>query len=437
MPAKFSELDVHDFIYQQGMAALTSDLTSIEEEIPSLTDEDASLLEDDIPFELWKIIKAKATEKIERLHELVRYGTFIGSKINLPTDKTRPMQLDLLGLHDDGIFVLELKVDKSAERNAFSELFAYSNYIADIFALSGHRDITNVLVSSLDAKITRHAFLYDLLIADRNIIVYTPSFSDGSLQSLSLNPYFPSDDDFQKFTNRLLSHDAISCVVASFHDIPDWIDSGEISEAPPDYTRKFLKEVSSYTAQLMEEERLHGFCFIRKPWAEIPMYYRNSLIICAVDPFAIEDFDLSNEILSQIDEEHHSSFFENPRSGFSGRLIRIAHRALRDSLKHGQRCEVELPLWSQMVVSMVEVVFTHNMGFRPTGLFRDAYVSYIDSLYEQNQIAGTTVHDVSVLQIEEITNWMRAWTFMEGCGFSGINADEGGEGDEDDEPPAQ
>jgi len=56
-------------------------------------------------------------------------------------------------------------VDRAAERNAFSELFAYSNYVAGIFALSGHKDITNILVSTMDVKITRQAYLYDLLIA--------------------------------------------------------------------------------------------------------------------------------------------------------------------------------------------------------------------------------------------------------------------------------
>jgi hypothetical protein len=95
-------------------------------------------------FELWRIIKAKAEAKLRKIDGGIRYGEFLGSKIQLPTDKSKPMELDLLGTYDDGIFILELKVNRSAERNAFSELFAYSNYIAEMFALSGHRDITNV-----------------------------------------------------------------------------------------------------------------------------------------------------------------------------------------------------------------------------------------------------------------------------------------------------
>jgi hypothetical protein len=78
-------------------------------------------------FELWTFAKSRALQKIGRLHRTIRYGEFIGSKVNLRTDDTKAMQLDLLGEHESGLFILELKVEKSAERNAFSELFAYSN----------------------------------------------------------------------------------------------------------------------------------------------------------------------------------------------------------------------------------------------------------------------------------------------------------------------
>jgi hypothetical protein len=171
---------------------------------------------EEIDFDLWRIIKVKVLAKLLRMHRAIRYGTFIGSKIKLPIDKTTPMELDILGEHEDGLFILELKVERSAERNAFSELFAYSNYLGGMFALSGHKDIVNVLVANLDNKITRQAFLYDLMVTDRNIIVYRLSFSNDTVESLHLIIDIPTDEDFQHFANDLLSHDAMSCVVASF-----------------------------------------------------------------------------------------------------------------------------------------------------------------------------------------------------------------------------
>lgn len=183
------------------------------------------------------------------------------------------------------------------------------------------RTIANVLVANLEVKITRQAFLYDLLISDRNIIVYKPDFSDGTLQSLRLKLHVPTDADFRYFTNQLLFHDAMSCVVASFHDILGWIDSAEASGSPPDHTIKHLTALSSYAAQLMEAEHLHGFCFIRKPWPEVTMFYPNSLIICALNPFKFADPERSNAIIEQLKEEHQAGFSEVPMLGFDGRLV--------------------------------------------------------------------------------------------------------------------
>lgn len=174
---KYTEEQVHQHLFQQGLESVIDDTPAFDAESvgePVATTESAPRDEteaayDGVEFELWRIVKAKALEKLGRLHRTIRYGEFIGSKIKLPIDSTRPMELDLLGQHEDGLFILELKVDRSAERNAFSELYAYSNYIAGMFALSGHKDIANVLVANLDVKITRQAFLYDLLITDRTL----------------------------------------------------------------------------------------------------------------------------------------------------------------------------------------------------------------------------------------------------------------------------
>jgi hypothetical protein len=326
---------------------------------------------------------------------------------------------------------LELKVDRSAERNALSELFAYINYIGEMFAPSGHQDITNVLVADLDVKITREAFLYDLLIIDRNIIVYTPEFPDGTLESLRLKPHVPTEGDFRYFTNQLLSHDAMSCVIASFHDIEGWINSAERGGNPPDHTVEFLTALSGYTAQLMEAEHLHGFCFIRKPWAEVTLYYPNSLIICALNPFKIGDAERSNAITEQLEEKHHAAFLDGPMLGFDGRLASIAQRTVKDCHTNKSGCELEFPLWSAMVTSSMEVVFIHNFGFRLTGVMRESYVSYLTLIYEHSEKGGS--QDVSALKLEEISNWQRAWEFMEMCGFAGTDDDDDTEVDEWDD----
>lgn len=426
MAAAFSENDVHTFMYAQGIEALVDDAPEVDEP-PSTS---APPLDDDQEFELWRIVKARALDKLRRIHSSVRYGDFVGSKVKLPIDKTTPMELDLIGQHEDGLFILELKVGGAAERNAFSELLGYSNYIAEMFALSGHKDITNVLVANLDVKITRQAFLYDLLITDRNIIVYKPDFVDGTLESLRLKLHIPTDDDFRQFANQLLSHEAMSCAVVSFDDLPGWIDGEDETGSLPSYTKDHLKGLSQYAAQLMEAEHLHGFCFVRKPWNSIPRYYRNSLFICALNPFRFPDRERANVISEQLKPEFRESFFEFPELGFDGRVAAIAQRTIKDGLPDKHRSELELPLWSAIVTSPLEVVYSHNLGYRPTGIFREAYISFLNAIYANNA-AGISDEDVSTIKVEEHSNWMRAWMFMEACGFTDVSGeDPDEEGDE-------
>ncbi len=423
---EFSEKDVHEHIYAVGLQGLFDPVT--------FDNTEATLSQKTGPedkFEFWRVVKTKTIQKLARLHDLMLESELIGSKIKLPIDKSKPMELDMLGKHDDGLFILELKVDKSAERNAFSELFAYSNYIAGIFALSGNQDITNVLIASLDVKITKQAFLYDLLISQRNVIVYVPEFPDGTHSSIRLKLFIPSDDDFQKFANRLLAHDAHSCVVISFHDVPGWIDSEKNStESLPAYTVKNLGALSSYAAQLMESEGLHGFCFVRKRWKELELFYANSLIICAANPFLSPELERASDLIAQLSDEHQEDFLHAPRNGFDGRLVSIAQRALFDCLPVEGGTELDFPSWNSMIKEGIEVVYTHNLGFRPTGLLREAYVSYLTDIYRYNELFPKYATDVSKLKVREITNWLRAWVFMEMCGFAKTDeadeADEGG-----------
>ncbi|MGX9181820.1 hypothetical protein [Mesorhizobium sp. BHbdii] len=161
---------------------------------------------------------------------------------------------------------------------------------------------------------------------------------------------------------------------------------------------------------------------IRKPWNEIPRYYRNSLFICALNPFNIAEPERTSAFLEGIDEQHHDNFLEAPQLAFDGRLIRLAQHALKDCLTNNYEGEVETPYWGAMVTSVQEVVITHNFAFRPTGMMREAFVGYLNGVYACNALGKCSGEDVSKLKIEEVNNWLRAWMFMERCGFRAGNA---------------
>ena len=209
----------------------------------------------------------------------------------------------------------------------------------------------------------------------------------------------------------------MACVVISFEDLEGWFDSQEEGGSLNDSTKEHLAALSGYAAQLMEAERLHGFCFVRKPWREIPRHFRNSLFVCALSPFRLVKPERTDMILPQLDENERDSFLQAPESAFHERLIRLAQRAIKDCLTDDYRANVEIPYWGAIITDSQEVVFTHNFAFRPTGIMREAYVGYLNELYAREAVGEGLVVGVSVLKINEVNNWMGAWTFMERCGF--------------------
>lgn len=413
MTSDIREEEAHGQLHRVGLGAVIADHPLVDRPFEAA---EFGRENEGAPFEFWRVVKTRAIERLSRLHGLVREGTFAGSKVRLPVGEGRRMELDLIGTHEEGVFVLELKVQRSAERNAFSELFAYSNYVAGLYTMSGRRDVTNVLVATLANAITEQAYLYDLLINERDVVVYRPRFPDGSAGSLVLDLYLPSDDVFRTFANTMLSHDAMDCVAISFDDNPGWFDSEDDGGALNEHTHKYLTALAGHAAQLMEAEQLHGFCFVRKPWSEIPAYHRNTLFLCATNPFRHPHSDKADAFMRQLSEEGRDQFADWPELGFASRLIRVAHRATANILPYGWATEVEVPLWSAIVVNPVEVVYTHNFGFRTTGLLREAYTAYLDDIYDCNA-RGETTEDMSVMKGEELGNWLRGWAFMEACGF--------------------
>ena len=410
--AKFNETDVQKHLEAVGLETVLVDAEPLLDAVLPVTGNDLDEY-DEPEFELWKLLKRKAIETS---------GQFLGSAINLPLDKTRHMFVDLLGTHGDGLFVLELKIDKPAERNAFTELLGYSNYIAGLFPGMGGKDILNILVTPMDAKIARQAYLYDLLISDRSVILYQPDFPAGTAESLRLDLYIPEDKEFQHFANRLLSHEAMSCVVASFDDIPGWIEYDDANpDTLPTYTREALKKITAYTAQIMEHEGLHGFCYVRKRWHSIQVRAfgeaKTDLIICAINPFRLIDEERVNLVTDQLPEDDRAVFTDAPLYGFINRLLRLAKRSLAECIDAEHPTWLETPYWGAMVTAMIETVFADHLGFRPTGMFREAYVEQLAATRRYNATVPAMAVDVERLQVDDIGNWLRAWQFMEACGF--------------------
>ena len=94
MAPKFTEEQVHQHLFRQGLESVIDDAPAFDAESvgePVAATESAPLDEteaayDGVEFELWRVVKAKALGKLGRLHRTIRYGEFIGSKVKLPTE---------------------------------------------------------------------------------------------------------------------------------------------------------------------------------------------------------------------------------------------------------------------------------------------------------------------------------------------------------------
>ncbi len=68
----FTEDQVHTYIYSVGLEALVKDCPTFDapEEEPE-SEQVLDLDGDEVPFELWRIIKRRAFEKLQRLHNTI------------------------------------------------------------------------------------------------------------------------------------------------------------------------------------------------------------------------------------------------------------------------------------------------------------------------------------------------------------------------------
>ncbi|MEM5643071.1 hypothetical protein AAHB52_20810 [Bacillus toyonensis] len=98
-----------------------------------------------------------------RLKETVQYVKgmdLIGVEVPLKRDGDSTIRADFLGMNieDTGISIIELKRGRQTERQAFTELLAYSNHLVSLFPTMGKDDIVNVLISPMEERIVRGGF---------------------------------------------------------------------------------------------------------------------------------------------------------------------------------------------------------------------------------------------------------------------------------------
>ncbi|MGH0518777.1 hypothetical protein [Bacillus toyonensis] len=397
---RFREKEIQEYIW--GMKDCFSEL--IVGEIPKID------IEFDVAVEPNKLFRKIVLERLKETFEYVKGMDLIGVEVPLKKDGDSTIRADFLGMNveDTGISIIELKKSRQTERQAFTELLAYSNHLVSLFPTMGKDDIVNLLISPMEERIVKEAFLHALLVENKRIVALIPVFrNETDIKSLELKLWIPNETDIMNFKSHYFSQTNFQVVKIAWSDNPDMVGfEGETTDAE----RVDMNYISSYVAQIMEEKSIHGFCFTSRCWPELDIPYPNSLVIVGMNPYEISyknwcvkngyegdldsfrycSYDGSVELKDIIKglklEKEHIRHLEMLHMSWDSQLTKIGRDSLRFLLKNsdGQQVDFEHGSFTlkQFFGSMVEYHSAFNYDIFPSGGFKKLHSELLKLDYE-------------------------------------------------------
>ncbi|MED3971315.1 hypothetical protein [Priestia megaterium] len=405
----FSEKEIQDYIWLEDQFSKL-----IIGDIPKVDVESGEKIEPD------KIFLRMVFEGLKETLNYIKYMDLIGTEVPLKRTNDSTIRADFLGVNPEhvGISIIELKKSRQTERQAFTELLAYSNHLISLFPTMSKEDIIYILISPMEERIVREAFLHALLVDGKRVIAFTPTFEDQTrIDSLKLRLWIPGENDISNFKNHYFSKNNFEVFKLVWRDIPS--DSNS-KEDPSIEDKRFMNSISSFVAQTMEEKNIHGFCFTSQSWPELNMCYPNSLIIVGMNPYEISfknlyanngyEEDLNslrynsfsanlNDIIQGLRlEADHIDYFESLHSGWSSNLIKIGLNTMKLLFKNvdGKKISFDHGLfsWEDYISSSIEHNYSFNYEVFPTGSLKRLYSEVLRLDYEFIAKNGLEKHPI-------------------------------------------
>lgn len=344
-------------------------------------------------------VETRINDVIDRLETL----SIQARELRLERQASSTTRIDLFGTSPDtGVTIIELKKSSQTERQAFTELLAYSNHFCSLFAGLTETSVTGVLVAPMAGRTVRDAYAQELITNNKNMLALVPAL-DG--QRLCLHVYYPDDAYYSWYEDSLL-HDRSMCVISiSFPLLSGWIDSdlNAEDEKVPDYTVSALNTISSSIAHKLEERGYHGLVYASQKWGQIAslLPYPNTIYVVAQNPFSNYRTSVHEGIVygdgnesrlqdlqaihDQFDDKGREDWLDSIRSCFQGEIIRLAREeffaCFRNKAQSLIDTEIGVPDWEGLKCSVIDAVTTHNLNIYPTGLLRRVYASYVEYMY--------------------------------------------------------
>ena len=255
-------------------------------------------------YEPWELIYYHIIPEYYRNAENLYGLRLFGCEVGLPKEGESTIRTDLLGCFEgyNGYVICELKVNRQPERQAYTELFAYSNVVRSKIAPMGRQDIFYLLISPMEERIVREATICNLLYERNRTVAFKPIWNEEK-QELKLKLWVPMMNDFKTFTKTAFAFKNIDTFKVTWRWPGKWspIENG----ANPDENMIHqLNQVSSYAAQIMESRGINGFVYCSQLYPEWrdAGYIENGLVICGINPFKAAKTKLLYEHGSTLEE---------------------------------------------------------------------------------------------------------------------------------------
>lgn len=239
-------------------------------------------------YEPWELLYYQKLQEYEESYRSLAGLEFFGCEVGLEKDGESTIRADLLGSleSDNGLVVCELKVNRSPERQAYTELLAYANHVRAKLSPMGRRDILYLLISPMEERIVREATI-NSLIYDRNRILALIPKVDETLDTLRFKLWIPPKKEFKIFTKTAFAFENIDVFKISWRGAKGKWSPTKKGMKPNNKMIHQLNKVSHYAAQIMEANGICGFVFCSQSFPEVrdKGFLENGIAICGINPF--------------------------------------------------------------------------------------------------------------------------------------------------------
>jgi len=392
------------------------------------------------------LLQQRAEKKINETLDSLEDMTLAARELRLTREADSTTRIDLVGNSESaGLTIIELKKSKQTERQAFSELLAYSNHFCTVFPGLKESSITSILVAPMETRTIRDAYTQELVSNNKCIISLIPKYEGGKAE---LSVYYPDPSYYKWFENNLLDDRSIITVALAFQEIEGWIDLETSQQGMPKHTAKALNTITSSISNMLEACGYHSMCYSTQPWGEIArglkLPFPNVIYVAAVNPFSSFRTEITENGISgnskagriaeiqavhdQLSDSEREFWIETIEGNFHNRLIRLVRKEFKKLLKNKDqekiKFDISLPDWYGLKTSMIDSVTVNHGDIYLTGLLREIHSEYIEYIYRPDvDYAIYYSDDIPKYFYRSLRSFLPIWEILSGLGVGEAEAE--------------